>query len=121
MPPIDPKEVREIAQLARLRLSEPEVLRLADELGAILGYIKELDQVDTLGVEPMTHAVPFDCPLRPDVVGPMLSPDEALANAPRREGTLFVVPRIVPSVSAASGGGGGGGPSSGGTGPGGEA
>ena len=94
---IDPKEVREIAQLARLRLADDEVQRLAGELDAILGYIEELREVDTEGVEPMTHAVPFDCPLRPDQVGQMLSPEEALANAPRREGTLFVVPRIVPS------------------------
>ncbi|HEY0706095.1 MAG TPA: Asp-tRNA(Asn)/Glu-tRNA(Gln) amidotransferase subunit GatC [Polyangia bacterium] len=96
MPRIDPNEVREIAQLSRLRLSEPEVARLTGELDAILGYIDELKQVDTEGVEPMTHAVPFDCPLRADEVGPMLTPDEALAGAPRREGTLFVVPRIVP-------------------------
>jgi aspartyl-tRNA(Asn)/glutamyl-tRNA(Gln) amidotransferase subunit C len=96
MPRIDPKEVREIAQLGRLRLKDDEVNRLADELGAILGYIEQLKEVDTEGVEPMTHAVPFDCPLRADEVGPMLDPDEALANAPRREGNLFVVPRIVP-------------------------
>jgi aspartyl-tRNA(Asn)/glutamyl-tRNA(Gln) amidotransferase subunit C len=108
MPPIDPKEVREIAQLGRLRLTDSEVLRLCDELGAILGYIDELKQVDTDGIEPMTHAVPFDCPLRPDVVGPMLSPEEALANAPRREGGLFVVPRIVPAVSPGPGGAGSG-------------
>jgi aspartyl-tRNA(Asn)/glutamyl-tRNA(Gln) amidotransferase subunit C len=110
MPRIDAKEVREIAQLARLRLAEPEVARLAEELGAILGYIEELQQVDTTGVEPMTHAVPFDCPLRTDAVGPMLSPDEALANAPRREGTLFVVPRIVPSLAASGAASGGPGP-----------
>ena len=96
MPRIDPKEVREIAQLGRLRLGEPEVLRLAGELDAILGYIEELKQVDTEGVEPMTHAVPFDCPLREDVVAGTLTPDEALSDAPRREGDLFVVPRIVP-------------------------
>ena len=96
MPRIDPKEVREIAQLGRIRLSEPEVLRLAGELDAILGHVAELAQVDTEGVEPMTHAVPFDCPLRPDVVTDMLTTDQALANAPMREGTLFVVPRIVP-------------------------
>ncbi len=93
---IDPKEVREIAQLGRLRLSEAEVDRLCGELGAILGYIEELKAVDTEGTEPMTHAVPFACPVRADEVGPMLSVDEALSNAPRREGGLFVVPRIVP-------------------------
>ena len=55
---------------------------MAGELDAILGYIEELRQLDTSGVEPMTHAVPFACPQRPDEVGAMLPPDEALANAP---------------------------------------
>jgi aspartyl-tRNA(Asn)/glutamyl-tRNA(Gln) amidotransferase subunit C len=93
---IDPNEVREIAQLARLRLGEAEVTRMAGELDAILGYIEELRQLDTSGVEPMTHAVPFACPQRPDEVGAMLPPDEALANAPARDGNFFLVPRIVP-------------------------
>jgi aspartyl-tRNA(Asn)/glutamyl-tRNA(Gln) amidotransferase subunit C len=93
---IDPKEVQEIAQLARLRLGEAEVTRMAGELDAILGYIEELRQLDTTGVEPMTHAVPFACPQRPDEVGPMLPPDQALANAPARDGNFFQVPRIVP-------------------------
>lgn len=93
---IDPNEVREIAQLARLRLGEDEVTRMAGELDAILGHIEELRQLDTTGVEPMTHAVPFACPQRPDELGPMLSPDQALANAPVRDGNFFQVPRIVP-------------------------
>ena len=92
---IDPNEVREIAQLARLRLGEDEVTRMAGELDAILGYIEELRQLDTTGVEPMTHAVPFACPQRPDEVGPMLPPDQALANAPARDGNFFQVPRII--------------------------
>jgi aspartyl-tRNA(Asn)/glutamyl-tRNA(Gln) amidotransferase subunit C len=93
---IDPNEVREIAQLARLRLGEAEVTRMAGELDAILGYIEELRQLDTSGVEPMTHAVPFACPQRPDEVGGMLPPEQALANAPARDGNFFLVPRIVP-------------------------
>jgi aspartyl-tRNA(Asn)/glutamyl-tRNA(Gln) amidotransferase subunit C len=99
---IDPNEVREIAQLARLRLGEAEITRMAGELDAILGYIEELRQLDTTGVEPMTHAVPFACPQRPDEVGGMLSPEQALANAPARDGNFFQVPRIVP----VAGGGG---------------
>jgi aspartyl-tRNA(Asn)/glutamyl-tRNA(Gln) amidotransferase subunit C len=96
MPRIGPDEVREIAQLARLRLDDAEVTRLAGELDAILGYIEEVKQVDTTGVEPMTHAVPFDCPVRPDEVSGTLSVEEALRNAPRREDGFFQVPRIVP-------------------------
>jgi aspartyl-tRNA(Asn)/glutamyl-tRNA(Gln) amidotransferase subunit C len=102
---IGPDEVREIAALARLRLGEEEIARMTQDLDAILGYVAALRELDTGSVEPMTHAVPFDCPLRPDEVAPPLSLEEALANAPRREGSFFQVPRIVPPP----GGGGAGG------------
>ena len=95
---IDPKEVREIARLARLQLNEEEVGRMARELDAILTHIEELRQLDTSAVEPMTHAVPFDCPVRGDEVGRMLTPDQALGNAPRREDHFFEVPRVVPAA-----------------------
>jgi len=91
-----PEEVRELALLARLALSDQEVARMTGDLGAILTYVDALRELDTTGIEPMTHAVPFDCPLRDDQVAPSLPVDEALANAPRREGSFFQVPRIVP-------------------------
>ena len=93
---IRPEEVREIAALARLRLDDDEVARMTQDLDAILGYVAALRELDTASVEPMTHAVPFDCPLRADDPRPPLSADEVLANAPRREGTFFQVPRVVP-------------------------
>jgi aspartyl-tRNA(Asn)/glutamyl-tRNA(Gln) amidotransferase subunit C len=92
---IRPEEVREIAVLARLELSEQEIERMTTDLDAILGYVDALKELDTTAVEPMTHAVPFDCPLRPDVVGVSLPVEEALQNAPRREASFFQVPRIV--------------------------
>ncbi|HEY4183899.1 MAG TPA: Asp-tRNA(Asn)/Glu-tRNA(Gln) amidotransferase subunit GatC [Polyangia bacterium] len=92
---ISPEEVREIAVLARLALNEDEVARMTQDLGAILGHVDALRELDTSTTEPMTHAVPFDCPLRPDVAGVSLTVDEALANAPRREASFFQVPRIV--------------------------
>jgi aspartyl-tRNA(Asn)/glutamyl-tRNA(Gln) amidotransferase subunit C len=101
-PRISPEDVREIAHLARLRLSEDEIARMAGELDRILQYIEEVKAVDTAHIEPMTHAVPFDCPQRPDEVRPSLPADEALRNAPRRQGSFFEVPRIVAGV----GGGG---------------
>ena len=93
---IAPEEVREIAMLARLRLDDEEVARMTHDLDAILGYVAALSELDVAGVEPMTHAVPFDCPLRPDEARPPLPLEEALRNAPRREGGFFEVPRVVP-------------------------
>ena len=101
---IKPEEVREIATLSRLRLSDEEVAALTQDLDSILGYVAELSALDMTGVEPMTHAVPFDCPLRADEVAPSLPVDEALANAPRREASFFQVPRIVPGPGGATGG-----------------
>jgi len=95
MEPINKAEVEEIAVLARLRLDDAEVERLRGELTAILGYAEKLQSLDTEGVEPMTHAVPLDCPLRPDEVGPSLPADEALADAPQRVDDFFAVPRII--------------------------
>ncbi len=109
MPRIRPEEVREIAVLARLRLDDAEVERMTHELDAILGYIETVKNLDTGDALPMTHAVPFDCPFREDVAGTSLPVDEALRNAPRREGSFFEVPRIVPAAAEGGSGGRGGG------------
>jgi aspartyl-tRNA(Asn)/glutamyl-tRNA(Gln) amidotransferase subunit C len=95
---IRPEEVRELATLARLDLSEQEIERMTTDLDAILGYVAALKDLDTSAVEPMTHAVPFDCPLRPDQTRSSLPIEEALQNAPRREASFFQVPRIVPAI-----------------------
>ncbi len=88
-------EVRETAELARLALSDEELTRLERELSAILDYMADLAKLDTTGVEPMTHAVPLKAPLRQDVLGPQLESEVALADAPRREGSFFEVPKII--------------------------
>ena len=103
MPRIKPEEVREIATLARLRLTDQEVDRMTVDLDAILGYVDALKDLDTQNVQPMTHAVPFDCPLRLDVTEPSLPLDQALRNAPRREDSFFQVPRIIASPGGGTG------------------
>src|ERR1051326_7331591 len=92
---IKPEEVREIAALARLALGQDEVARMTQDLDAILGYVNALRELDTAAVEPMTHAVPFDCPVRADVAGESLSVDEALRNAPRRADSFLQVSLLV--------------------------
>ena len=92
---ITPDEVRQTAALARLALTDEEVLRLQRELDAILVYMESLAALDVTDVPPMTHAVALDCPLRPDEPGPALGAEVALASAPRRDGAFFQVPRII--------------------------
>ena len=90
-------EVRRVALLARLRLSPEEEQVFQTQLSAILDYVEQLKELDVSSVEPMTHALAAGeaAPLRDDEVRPSLAPDEALANAPAREGTCFKVPRII--------------------------
>jgi aspartyl-tRNA(Asn)/glutamyl-tRNA(Gln) amidotransferase subunit C len=90
-------EVRRIAALARLKLTSEEERVFQGQLSAILDYVKQLEELDVSGVEPMTHALAAGeaPPLRDDAVLPSLPPEEALANAPAREDSCFKVPRII--------------------------
>jgi aspartyl-tRNA(Asn)/glutamyl-tRNA(Gln) amidotransferase subunit C len=95
MAELSQKDVEEIAMLARLELTGEEIDRLRGELSGILGYIEKLRACDTTGVEPMTHAVPMDCPLRPDELKESLPAEAALAGAPKRVDDSFAVPRVI--------------------------
>jgi aspartyl-tRNA(Asn)/glutamyl-tRNA(Gln) amidotransferase subunit C len=87
-------EVRKVAQLARLELAEADLPRMAEQLNRILGYVDQLQQVDTDGVEPMAHPLPVQNVFREDVPHTPLTVDEALANAPNRMGEFFAVPAV---------------------------
>jgi aspartyl-tRNA(Asn)/glutamyl-tRNA(Gln) amidotransferase subunit C len=91
------EQVRRIADLARLRLSAEEERVFAEQLSAILDHVRQLEELDVSGVPPMTHALVAGevSPMREDGVRPGLSPQDALAAAPAREGTCFKVPRII--------------------------
>ena len=89
------EEVERIAALARLSLSNDEAERMATELDTILGYVETLAEVDTAGIAPTSHVIPLPTPLREDRGGPSLDPEVAVANAPEREGTAFVVPKVI--------------------------
>jgi aspartyl-tRNA(Asn)/glutamyl-tRNA(Gln) amidotransferase subunit C len=89
------QEVRHVAMLARLSLTDEEVRSLQDDLNSILGHIDEIQQLDLDDVPPMTHAVPITNVTRGDVVVPGLSHEEALMNAPAQEGGAFLIPQIT--------------------------
>ena len=95
MPHIGRDELERIASLARLSLSDAEAARLAGELAAILGYVETLSAVDTGGVEPTSHVIPLATPLRDDTPDAPLDPELAMANAPERDGSAFVVPKVI--------------------------
>jgi aspartyl-tRNA(Asn)/glutamyl-tRNA(Gln) amidotransferase subunit C len=92
------ENVRYVADLANLRLSDEEVLRLSTDLGHILTHIEQLNELDTEDVEPMAQVL-FEAEetatLRPDVVRPPLSNEEALANAASSGSGYFKVPRVI--------------------------
>jgi aspartyl-tRNA(Asn)/glutamyl-tRNA(Gln) amidotransferase subunit C len=91
---IDRAQVRRIATLANLALTEAEEETLAGELSQILGYVEALSAVDVSGVLP-TAAPPTEGNFREDVLVPSLTAEQALANAPARVLTTFSVPTIV--------------------------
>lgn len=92
---IERKDVEHVARLARLALTDDELERMREQLNGILAYIEKLNELDTEGVEPTSHAVPMLNVMREDEPAPCLPRDEALANAPDRAGELFRVPRII--------------------------
>ncbi|RMH43306.1 MAG: Asp-tRNA(Asn)/Glu-tRNA(Gln) amidotransferase subunit GatC [Deltaproteobacteria bacterium] len=89
------EEIDAIAHLARLALTDDEADALCGELGAILAHVAALSEVDTTGVEPMTHAVPMDLRLRADEVEPSLPAELAVGAAPDRDGDYFRVPKVI--------------------------
>ena len=94
-PRISREDVQHVARLARLELSEPELVRMQDELSHILAYIDKLRSLDTTGVEPTAHAVPLTNVMREDEPRPSLPRADMLANAPEAAGDFFRVPRII--------------------------
>lgn len=89
------EEVEHVARLAKLNLSEEELARMTGQLDNILVYVAKLDELDTEGVVPTTHAFSINNAFREDEVIESLSREEALANGPNENGEAFVVPRII--------------------------
>lgn len=94
------KEVRHVAKLARLNCTDEEITLFTEQLGAILEYIDQLDELDTTNIEPLAHCLPVHNVFREDVPQPSLTNDQALKNAPQRDGEFFAIPKVLDDSSA---------------------
>ncbi len=92
---IDKDTVRHVALLARLELDEPGVERFTRELDKILDYMAKLNELDTADVPPTSHPIPTENVFREDHARPSLPNDDALRNAPEKEGPYFKTPPIL--------------------------
>ncbi len=88
-------QVRWVAHLGRLQLSDAELETLTRQLSSIVDYVTQLQQVNTAGVEPLAHVADLHNVFRADEPEPSLPVDEALANAPQRQGDFYRVPAVL--------------------------
>lgn len=89
------KEVNHIAELARLKLTEDELLLFTKQLNNILDYMEKLNKVDTKGIKPTSHVLHIINALREDIVEESLIKKEAMHNAPKKDGDFFWVPKVI--------------------------
>ena len=92
---VNPEQVRHIAKLARIAMSDEEIERLVPELNNILGWVEQLGEVDTDGVEPLTAVIDQKLRLRDDAVTDGNIRDDVLANAPEAQHGFFAVPKVI--------------------------
>ena len=92
---IGPSDVANVAKLARLAFSDDEAEAMASDLEQILGHVRSLDALDTEGVPPTAHGFELATPLRPDRPAEPLDPELAVSTAPARQGTAFLVPKVL--------------------------
>lgn len=92
---MDKATVARVARLARLKVSDDRLAPLAAELDQIIGWVEQLNEVDTSDVKPMTSAVAVTLRWRADEVTDGGAPDKVLANAPAAQHGFFAVPKVV--------------------------
>jgi aspartyl-tRNA(Asn)/glutamyl-tRNA(Gln) amidotransferase subunit C len=92
---LERKDVEHVARLARLELSEEELDLYTRQLGEVLGYVEQLEDVDVSGVEPLAHGAHGGNVFRADQVGDSLQRGKALEAAPDGDGRHFRVPRVI--------------------------
>jgi aspartyl-tRNA(Asn)/glutamyl-tRNA(Gln) amidotransferase subunit C len=92
---VDTAQVRHIAKLARIAMSDAQIEALVPELNQILGWVEQLSAVDTEGVEPLTAVIDLQQRLRDDVIDDGNVRDKILANAPEAQHGFFAVPKVI--------------------------
>jgi aspartyl-tRNA(Asn)/glutamyl-tRNA(Gln) amidotransferase subunit C len=98
---ISRQDVAKVASLARLAVSEADLDRMAGELTKIVGFVSQLNELDTADVQPLAHPLDTQNVFRDDVPVPSLSTAEALQSAPRHDGECFLVPAVLGESGAA--------------------
>ena len=88
-------EVEHVARLARLALTSAEVETFTGQMDSILAYVEKLNELNTDGITPTSHAVPMENAFREDEVRPSIGIDNALLNAPDRVEGFFRVPKVI--------------------------
>jgi len=92
---ISTKDVKEVAELARLDFKEDEIEKFRSQFENILNFISKLDELDIDDVKPTIHVLDISTPLREDEVKDWISQDQALKNAPQTEDGFFAVPKVI--------------------------
>ena len=92
---IDKKEVEHVARLARLQYSPVEMELFTHQFNAIFNYFEQLQEMDTTGIEPTSHAIPLSNVFKEDRVKDSLPVEKAMDNAPDRAKDCFMVPKII--------------------------
>ncbi len=92
---IDSEQVRKVANLARLELTADEETQFTTQLGSILDYIEQLNQLDVTNVAPTTRAIDVSNVTREDILQPYSDREAILNSAPQQEGDFFRVPKIL--------------------------
>jgi aspartyl-tRNA(Asn)/glutamyl-tRNA(Gln) amidotransferase subunit C len=88
-------DIKYVANLARIRLTDKEIERFSKQLKDVLKYIDKLKELDITNIQPTSHVLPLKNIFREDVVKSSLNSEEVLKNAPQRKGNFFKVPKVL--------------------------
>ncbi len=92
---VNNKQVEQIAKLARLKFDENEIENLTKDMNKILGYMDQLNELDTKNIEPLSHPLDLSNVMREDELIPSITREEAFKNAPSANEEFFKVPKVI--------------------------